>query len=411
MKKLTILSTCLLVITTFLIKSETSYADTQWKIQSIDTMKFSRDMARSKLHDASFDATIDLQVRNIASTGANYVAIDTPYDAEFLPYLQRWVAAARKYHLHIWFRGNFSGWEQWFGYKPISQQTHIVDTRNFIMKNPDLFKNGDIFSSCPECENGGPGDPRKMKNVQPYRQFLIREYQTTQLAFQAIHKNVQSNFFSMNGDVARLVMNKPTTKALGGLVVIDHYVKTPDQLACNLQTISQNSGGQIMLGEFGAPIPDIQGTMTEQQQANWIQQVLEKTTGMPRLIGLNYWTNVGGSTALWNDDESPRKGVQIISSFFNARVLHITTKDEFGNLVGGIKLTANGKNYMTDDAGQVILPYLPANTKIVVSSKRYKNITVRVTSNPQHLNIKLSAINTTWWQSLIIQLKTFLHLQ
>lgn len=80
-----------------------------WAFQSVDTMKHSRDLAREKLHDDSYDAVIDREVRSIADIGATHVAIATPYDEEFVPYLKRWVSAARKYHLAVWFRGNFSG--------------------------------------------------------------------------------------------------------------------------------------------------------------------------------------------------------------------------------------------------------------------------------------------------------------
>ena len=81
-----------------------------WQFQSIDTMKYSRDLSREKLHDPVFDLTITRQMADIARTGATHVAIATPYDEEFVPILTRWVKAAREQHLHIWFRGNVSGW-------------------------------------------------------------------------------------------------------------------------------------------------------------------------------------------------------------------------------------------------------------------------------------------------------------
>ena len=61
----------------------------QWTFQSIDTMKYSRDVAREKLYDPSFDAIIDRQVGAIAETGATHVAIAVPYDEEFVPFLER----------------------------------------------------------------------------------------------------------------------------------------------------------------------------------------------------------------------------------------------------------------------------------------------------------------------------------
>ncbi|MDP3888564.1 MAG: hypothetical protein Q8Q24_00825, partial [bacterium] len=94
------------------------------EFKSIDTMKYSRDIAREKLNDPSFDKVIDTQVKNIADTGATHVAIATPYDEEFLPILKRWVSSARKYNLKVWFRGNWSGWEGWFDYPKIDRSTH-----------------------------------------------------------------------------------------------------------------------------------------------------------------------------------------------------------------------------------------------------------------------------------------------
>src|SRR3990167_5091604 len=198
---------------------------TWWQVQSVDTMKYSRDLAREKLHDPAFTGLIDSQVRDIDSTGAIHVAIATPYDDEFLPVLKLWVTAARKYRLGVWFRGNFSGWEGWFEYPKISRDQHLAMTENFILSHPDLFRDGDIFSPCPECENGGPGDPRH------------------------------------NGDVARLVMDRPTTAALDGIVVVDHYVADPQKLVSDLVSLADSSGGQVVLGEFGVPIPGIHGVM------------------------------------------------------------------------------------------------------------------------------------------------------
>ena len=63
----------------------------------------------------------------------------------------------------------------------------------------------------------------------------------------------------MNGDVAKLVMDKQTTASMDGIVVIDHYVATPEQLALDIRRIAEGSGGNVVLGEFGVPIPNIHG--------------------------------------------------------------------------------------------------------------------------------------------------------
>jgi hypothetical protein len=287
-------------------------------IRSIDTMKYSRDLARQEAGNPPFDLVIQKQVFDIAQTGANYIAIGTPYDQEFAPFLNRWVLAARANHLKVWFRGNLSGWEQWFNYPEIDRQTHTKMIGEFIKQNPGLFQDGDIFTPCSECENGGPGDPRKTDNVQAYRTFLIDEYNVSTEAFKSINKKVNTGYFSMNYDVARLIMDRKTTKALGGAVVIDDYAFSPTKLISDAESLSQASGGKIIFGEIGAPIPDLNGQMTEDQQANWINQALSGIfNSNDGVIGVNYWVNVGGSTQLWVAEGNPKKAVGVIKNFYS----------------------------------------------------------------------------------------------
>lgn len=287
-----------------------------WQIESIDTMKYSRDAARQDLTDPLFAKDATKQITNIAATGANYVAIDTPYDSEFLPVLKTWVKIARAHHLHVWFRGNWSGWEGWFDYPQIDEQTHLAKTKQFILSNSDLFQNGDIFTSCPECENGIQLKLGDHSAIVAYRQFLINEYTVSKDAFSQIGKKVASNYFSMNADAARALMDKETTQKLDGIVVIDHYVRTPEQLSSDVAAIAQQSGGSIVLGEFGAPIPDIHGNMTEEQQKEWLQKSLQLLSETNSLLGVNYWVDKGGSTALWRDDGTPKPVVSVLKQYY-----------------------------------------------------------------------------------------------
>ena len=290
-----------------------------WAVRSIDTMKYSRDLAREKVEDPSFVAVIDQQMAAIAATGATHVAIATPYDKEFLPMLKLWVTSARAHGLHVWFRGNFSGWEQWFGYERITPQQHTDMTKAFIQDNPDLFVDGDIFTSCPECENGDKlqyGDPVQLAQ---HRNFLLNEYQITKASFIAIHKDVKANYYSMNYDVAMAMMDPETTRQFDGTVVIDHYVREPDKLAVDIKKLADKTGGKVVLGEFGAPIPDINGHMSDGQQKAWLQQALTNLADVPQLEGMNYWVNTGGTSQLWFQDGTPRPAVSILSAFFGGK--------------------------------------------------------------------------------------------
>lgn len=297
----------------------TQQTNKPWQIESIDTMKYSRDQARAGLNNAAYTKGVNQQVQAIAQTGANYIAIDTPYDDEFTPVLSLWVHVARANGLHIWFRGNWSGWEGWFNYPSIDQATHIAKTKQFILEHKDLFEDGDIFTACPECENGYKLNPTDPVQVSNFRQFLISETTMEKQAFASIGKNVQVGYISMNADVAKAVMDKETTQKLGGVVVIDHYVQTPEELASEVSYLAQLSGGKIILGEFGAPIPDLQGTMSDAQQKDWIESALQQLSVQKDLIGVNYWVNEGGSTALWNTDGTPKPAVSVISNFYQSQ--------------------------------------------------------------------------------------------
>lgn len=348
-----------------------------WNFQSIDTMKYSRDLSKEKLNDPDFDKVIEMQIKNIADTGATHVALATPYDSEFLPILRRWILYARKYNLEIWFRGNWSGWERWFGYPSIDEKTHIEKTKNFILSNPDIFENGDIFTACPECENGGRGDPRTVGHVQEYRKFLIDEYKVNKNSFSKIGKNVKSNYNSMNADVARLVMDKQTTKALDGIVVIDHYVGSGDQLVSDIESIARSSGGKVVLGEFGAPIPDINGNLNEEQQYEWIKDAFSKLVKLKELDGINYWTSVGGSTQLWDDSGKGRKALQALTNIYNPRKTTGIVQDLLGDPVVFARLTNKETSVTTSFRGEFEIPYIYDDESITISANGYKDKSIQ----------------------------------
>lgn len=399
-----------LIIVIFLVNSANVaplFADTKfWSVQSIDTMKYSRDASR----DAKISSQIDTQVKNIAATGATHVAIDTPYDLKFLPRLKEWVAAARKYNLNVWFRGNFSGWEGWFDYpKTLTRAEHLQMTQSFISNNPDLFQNGDIFTACPECENGGVGDPRQTGDVSGFRQFMIAEYHATNDAFRSINKQVTTNYDSMNGDVARLVMDSATTAAIGGVVTIDHYVVNGTKLASDIADIASKSGGKIMLGEFGSPIPDINGNQTEEQQAGWINDAFSRIINEPELIGMNYWVNLGGSTSPWNPDGTPRKAVAIIQNFYSPKILAGQVFDDTQTSLKNVTISYLGRVIKTNSEGRFELPYVDTNMQINFSSSYSQSTESASQVLGQNGKVTLKRPSTNIFQGILNFFQKFFH--
>lgn len=375
---------------------------TFWSFQSVDTMKYSRDKAREMAGNPSYDTEIQAQVKAIKETGATHIAIGTPYDSEFIPYMKRWVSAARANGLKVWFRGNLSGWEEWFEYEPIDRDTHTEGIRKFILNNPDLFEDGDIFTSCPECENGGPGDPRFEGDVERYRAFLISEYNVAKQSFIEINKDVKANYYSMNGDVAKLVMDHETTKALDGIVTVDHYVKSVDQLIDDINEYQKLSGGKIILGEWGAPIPDIHGDMTEDQQAVWLEQALFRIVTETNIEGLNYWTHQGSSTALWNDNSTPRKAVTTLAKYYNPRRVSGEIKDTKGNIINNVQIiTRNDKLLVTH--GIYAVPLIGAET-ITFKKEGYRDVVIQQDLNKsEHIKQTIIMVKNdhTFWQKIM----------
>lgn len=365
------------------------------RVRSIDTMKYSRDQARTKLNDPSYDAVIDNQMKQIAALRATHVAIGTPYDKEFLPVLKQWVSKARKYGLHVWFRGNFSGWEGWFEYSKMDKDTHTREIEKFILANKSLFENGDIFTSCPECENGALGDPR-YGDVVTYRKFLVTEYSTIKNAFTKIGKKVIANYYSMNGDVALLVMDKNTTKALGGVVTIDHYVKTPGKLVEDIKDIAIKSGGKVVLGEIGVPIPDIHGKMTEWEQAEWIAATFAKLQRIPYVVGVNYWVNVGGSTALWTDGGSAKKAVSVLKNAYSGNTIRGKVTDASGKPVSGARVVTLMETYETQNNGEFIIPYFYEGQSLQVSAEGFRQKAHVTLNNRSDGTIVLSYSNPAY---------------
>lgn len=338
-----------------------------WEVQSVDTMKTSRDRAREFTGGTD---RITEQVRAIAATGATHIAIGTPYNVEFDAVRKAWVDASRAEGLSVWFRGNWAGWEQWFEYEPIDRRNHIIKTRFFIREHPDLFQDGDIFEPCPECENGGPGDPRFTGDITGHRAFIKELAALSVVEFDGINKDVQI-LFAMNGDVAREIMDADTTKALDGVVAMDHYVATTTVLSEDLTQQARRSDGTVFLSEFGTPIPDIHGSMTEVEQAAWIRSLLHELATNRVVTGLNYWVDRGGSTALWNDTGEAKAGVDELQRYYTPYAIYGVVVDELGYPLKNVSVRTPYGFIETDEEGYFKLPTVDESTVVSIWKEKF----------------------------------------
>lgn len=343
------------------------HAAALWPISSVDTMKFSRDISR----EPDILTRIPKYVASVAKLSPTHIAIATPYNEEFYPVLSTWVKEARKYNMKVWFRGNWAEWEGWFGYKKFTDyKDHHQKTYDFILSHKELFEDGDIFTPAPEPENGGLGDPRgSSERTKKFQEFLITSYDTCEKARIAIQATFKCGYFSVNGDVARESLTKEVVAKTGKVVVIDHYVKKNDKLIQDIQSLHEKYDATIVLGEYGAPIPDIHGTMTEIQQADYIAESYAKVLSLGSIVeGINYWTAFGGSTKLFNDNGEERKAVSTIESFYNPPTLTGIITDQFGNKIENAKISVldGALTSLTDQRGlyTIALPGTLSEVKV-----------------------------------------------
>jgi len=375
---------------------------TLWKVQSVDTMKYSRDLTAEKMTDPSFDGIIEMQVKSIKEVGATHVAIGTPYDDVYIPMVKRWVSAARRHNLNVWFRGNFAGWESWFGFPRITRAEHKEKLTAFIENNPDLFIDGDILSVCPECENGSAGDPRLNGDVKGFRTFMIEEYQLCVRTFEKIKKDVACNYFSMNGDVAKLIMDKETTRAIGGIVTIDHYVRTPEKLVSDIKDIAKASGGSVVLGEFGVPIPDIHGNLTDTQQAEWLSKALTLLKDVPELTGMNYWLGVGGSTALWDEGGTkPKTAAGVLKGVYGMPVIVGTVTNQSGHPLSGARVVTDSTAVVSHPNGLYRLPYTRTDTTVSYTKEEFVAYRRSIQKAITHPDIRLLSAEASLWDRIL----------
>ena len=375
-------------------------------VQAVDTMKYSRDISGQVLDNpAAFKKMIDEQMRLIEDVGATHVAIATPYDERFIPVLSLWVASARAHHLSVWFRGNFSGWEGWFGFPRIARAEHKRLLAAFIKKHPSLFKDGDLFSPCPECENGGPGDPRRTGEKEGYNNFLIEERDIALREFEALGKSLEV-YTTMNGDIARDIITPASAKALGGTVLIDHYVSSAERFGNDVRTIAKKLDAKVGLGELGAPIPDLNGNMTPLAQANFVRALLDTLYVQNESVPLvSYWTLTGGSTAIVNDDGTPRPAYFVLKDYYTAPYVYGTIMDSLGEPLSDVAVTVASTTYSVKTDGGFYKLFLPPGyrTIVVEDSAEYPGVTFALSNDigtSTQRNVYLKPAHPSLWYKI-----------
>lgn len=296
-----------------------------WEIRSVSSMKETKD----KICGQDSQSYINSWVDKAKELGANYVAVETPYDnpacASALSYTKVWVDTIRSRNLKVWHRHMPLAFEAIYD-TPKVKGDYLAMIGNYIKNNAGLFAEGDIFTPIPEPQNGGIGKVTgcsngicQYDNAAHFNRWLRDAIDTSASAFSAIGLSgkVKLGYYGFDGFVAwgsnnpdwHGILEDATVSKMGN-ITIDHYPEligqTMKQGLDELQAKYPNT--PIIIGEWGSA-----------GSTNIEQQVLSSmgAAKRPGVVGFNYWhMGMGGNEALINGDFTNRAQFDEVQSYF-----------------------------------------------------------------------------------------------
>jgi len=299
-----------------------------WEIQSVSSMKETKDKVCSQ-DDQTF---IEKWVDKAKELGANYVAVETPYDnpscGNALEYTQKWVDAIRKKGLKVWHRHMPLAFEGIYDTRK-TKGDYFQMISNYIKDNALLFKEDDIFTPIPEPQNGGifgitycSQDVCIFENKENFNKWLREAIDVAENAFKNIGLGgkIKIGYYGFDGFVAwgsnnpdwDGILEDETIQKMGNLA-IDHY---PELIGQSMEqglneVMTKYPGVPIIISEWGSV------------GAENVEQQVIKSMGAakrPGVVGFNYWhLGMGGNEALINDDFSNRLQFDEVQNFFKGK--------------------------------------------------------------------------------------------
>lgn len=296
-----------------------------WPIQSVSSMKETKDRICGQ-RDQTF---IDRWVDKAKELGANYVAVETPYDNptcdNSVNYTWKWVNAIRSRGLKVWHRHMPLAFEGIYD-TPKAKGDYLTMIDDYIKNNWGMFREGDIFTPIPEPQNGGVGGVTYcaygiciFDNQEHFNRWLREAIDAANNAFDQIGlgRKIKIGYFGFDGFVTwgsnnpdwQGILEDATIQKMGN-VTIDHY---PELIGQTMEqgldeVMAKYPGLPIIIGEWGsAGNGDI-----EQQVRNSLGAAKR-----PSVVGFNYWhLGMGGNEALINEDFSNRPQYDEVQGFF-----------------------------------------------------------------------------------------------
>jgi hypothetical protein len=297
-----------------------------WQIQSVSSMKETKDRICSPREQQFIEKWVD----TAKELGANYVAVETPYDnpscGDAAAYTKQWVDVIRSRGMKVWHRHMGLAFEGIYDVTKSKRSDYLSVISNYIKNNPGLFAEGDIFTPTPEPQNGGisgitycANGVCQFDNAAEFNRWLRDAIDTSNSAFSSIGLGgkIKLGYYGFDGFVAwgsnnpdwNGILEDETVKKMGN-ITIDHYPELiGETMTKGLSELeARYPGTPIVIGEWGS-VGD----------SNHERQVIDSMGASKRssVIGFNYWhMGMSGNEALINDDFSKKPQFDEVQSFF-----------------------------------------------------------------------------------------------
>ncbi|MEK7576342.1 MAG: hypothetical protein AAB482_01470 [Patescibacteria group bacterium] len=297
-----------------------------WSIRSVSSMKETKD----KICNQDDPAFINAWLTKAVEIGANYVALETPYDdpvcGSSVAYTKVWADAIHARGLNIWHRHMPLAFEGIYDTPKDSSKNYLQLISDYIKANPTVFKAGDIFAPIPEPQNGGisgitycPQNICMFSGAAAFNKWLRDAMTISESAFASIGLGgkMKIGYYGFDGFVAwgdnnpdwNGILEDATITAMGN-ITIDHYPEivgdTMENDLNELQVKYPNT--PIIIGEWGT----ITGGDTVSQVKKSMQSAQRKN-----VIGFNYWhLGMGGNESLIGDGMTNKLAFSAVKLFF-----------------------------------------------------------------------------------------------
>lgn len=296
-----------------------------WPIKSVSSMKETKDRVCGQRDQAFIDRWVD----KAKELGANFVAIETPYDnpacGNAVEYTWKWINTIRSRGLKVWHRHMPLAFEGIYD-KAKAKGDYLGMIGDYIKNHADFFREGDIFTPIPETQNGGiAGVTYCSQNLcifdgkEHFNQWLREAMDVAEKAFNQIGLSgkIKIGYFGFDGFVAwgsnnpdwHGIIEDATIQKMGNLT-IDHY---PELIGQTMEqglneVMAKYPGLPIIIGEWGSV-----GNSNIEQQVKSSMAAAKR----PGVVGFNYWhLGMGGNEALINEDFSNRPQFDEVQNFF-----------------------------------------------------------------------------------------------